>query len=75
LTGKDIQLYNDKEAAMQVQDKTKEMLIRELAELRQRFQVLEEKISKQNTDIKQKELFKSQKMTEKKAWRLPGYWY
>jgi hypothetical protein len=60
---------------MQVQDKTKEMLIRELAELRQRFQVLEEKISKQNSDIKQKEIFKSQKMTEKKVWRLPGYWY
>jgi hypothetical protein len=60
---------------MHVQEKTKETLIRELAELRQRFQILEEKISKQNSETKQKEKFNSQKMTEKKVWRLPGYWY
>jgi hypothetical protein len=71
----DIQLLISKEAAMHVQDKTNETLIRELAELRQRFRVLEEKISKQNSETKQKETFNSQKMTEKKVWRLPGYWY
>jgi hypothetical protein len=71
----EIQLLISKEAAMHVQDKTKETLIKELAELRQRFQVLEEKISKQNSETKQKEIFNSQKMTEKKVWRLPGYWY
>jgi hypothetical protein len=71
----DIQLLKSKEATMHVQDKTKETLIRELAELRHRFRVLEEKLSKQNSETKQKEIFNSQKMTEKKVWRLPGYWY
>jgi hypothetical protein len=60
---------------MHVQDTSKETLIRELAELRHRFRVLEEKLSKQNSETKQKEIFNSQKMTEKKVWRLPGYWY
>jgi hypothetical protein len=60
---------------MHIQDTSKETLIRELAELRQRFRVLEEKLSKQNSETKQKEMFNSQKMTEKKVWRLPGYWY
>jgi hypothetical protein len=64
-----------KEGAMNYEDKTKETLVRELAELRQRFRLLEEKITKQNSDGKQNNSFHSQNATEIKVWRLPGYWY
>jgi hypothetical protein len=61
---------------MNVQDQTKETLIKELAELRQRFMRLEEKISKQNSERKQNDDSSiSENVTEKKVWRLPGYWY
>jgi hypothetical protein len=74
--GDNIQLIICKEAAMNVQDQTKENLIKELAELRQRFIRLEEKISKQNAEGKQNnDTSISEKVTEKKVWRLPGYWY
>jgi hypothetical protein len=60
---------------MNYEDKTKETLVRELAELRRRFRLLEEKISKQNSDSKQNNTSNSQNGNEKKVWRLPGYWY
>jgi hypothetical protein len=60
---------------MNYHDKTKEALMRELADLRKRFILLEEKISKQNSDSKQNDKSNSKKMAEKKVWRLPGYWY
>jgi hypothetical protein len=64
-----------KEGAMNYEDKTKETLVRELAELHRRFRLLEEKLLKQNTDIKQNSTSNSQNANEKKVWRLPGYWY
>jgi hypothetical protein len=60
---------------MNVQDKPKETLVRELAELQQQLRFLEEIISKQNSESKQNDTSNSKKVTEKKVWRLPGYWY
>ncbi len=60
---------------MNYEDKTKETLVRELAELHRRFRLLEEKLLKQNSDSKQNNTSNSQNANEKKVWRLPGYWY
>ncbi len=60
---------------MNVQDKPKDTLVRELAELRQRVRLLEEKISKQNSECKQNDTSNAKNLTEKIVWRLPGYWY
>lgn len=68
-------ILTSKEGAMNVQDKPKDTLVRELSELRQQLRFLEEKLSKQNSESKQNDTSNSKKVTEKKAWRLPGYWY
>jgi hypothetical protein len=44
---------------MNYEDKTKETLVRELAELRQWFRLLEEKKSKQNSESKQNDTLNS----------------
>ncbi len=68
-------ILTGKEGAMNYENKTKEILVKELAELQQRFRLLEEKITKQNSDSKQNNTSNSQNANEKKVWRLPGYWY
>lgn len=77
LKGKSISesILTNKEGAMNVQDKPKDTLVRELSELRQKLRFLEEKISKQNCESKQNDTSNSKKVTEKTVWRLPGYWY
>lgn len=60
---------------MNDQDKTKQTLIKELNELRQRIRLLEDMISEQNSDVKHQVDPNAQQLPGKEVWRLPGYWH
>ena len=60
---------------MKDQDKTKEALIKELEELRQRVRFLESILTEQTTDNKKTFESDSQNIPGKEVWRLPGYWH
>jgi hypothetical protein len=60
---------------MNDQDKTKETLLRELDELRQRVRLLEDMISEQQSDFKHHAEPNAQQFPGKEVWRLPGYWH
>jgi hypothetical protein len=63
------------EDTMKDQDKTKETLIRELEELRQRVRFMESIVAEQNTDSQKTYESNSQNLPGKEVWRLPGYWH
>jgi hypothetical protein len=56
-------------------DKTKETLIRELEELRQRVRFLENEMYEKNYEGKEGYEGHSGKLSKTELWRLPGYWH
>ncbi len=60
---------------MKDQDKTKETLIKELEELRQRVRFLESMLAEQNGGHQKTFESNSRSNSVKEVWRLPGYWH
>ncbi len=56
-------------------DKTKETLIRELEELRQRVRFLENEVYEKNYEGKEGYEGHPRKLSKGEIWRLPGYWH
>ena len=56
-------------------DKTKETLIKELDELRQRVRLLEDILSEYKSVITTHFDPNVQRLKGKDVWRLPGYWH
>lgn len=65
----------NEEEIMEDQDKTRETLIEELEELRQRVKYLERGLTTRHTEKKDTVGPEAQIFPVEEVWRLPGYWH